>query len=157
MATCYYITKEAFDKLNAEIENLEYNILPVIVNEVSTARGNGDLSENAEYHAAKDKQRETMRKIGYLKDFKVKAIVVDKTEMSGDIIKFGAYVKIQNLDNDKIKEIRLVGDYEADVNNDLLSIAAPIGKALLGKKIGDIIEVEMGDRIMAYEILDLHY
>ena len=69
MATCYYITKEAFDKLNDEIEDLEYKVLPVILKEVSTARGNGDLSENAEYHAAKDKQRAIMKKIGILKDF----------------------------------------------------------------------------------------
>ena len=97
MATCYYITKEGYDRLNREIEELEHNVLPVIVNEVSTARGNGDLSENAEYHAAKDKQRATMKKIGYLKDFKVNAQVVDCGDIGTDVVKFGSYVKIVDL------------------------------------------------------------
>ena len=153
--TCYYMTKEAFDKLSAEIDDLEYNILPAIVNEVSTARGNGDLSENAEYHAAKDKQRATMKKIGYLKDFKVNAKVVDCSDLSTESAKFGLFVEILNLDNDKKRKIRLVGDYEADIGNGLVSVEAPLGKALLGKKIGDIVDFEAQDEVFSYEILNI--
>lgn len=155
MATCYYITKEGYDRLNREIEELEHNVLPVIVNEVSTARGNGDLSENAEYHAAKDKQRATMKKIGYLKDFKVNAQVVDCSNIDNDIVKFGSYVKIVDLDNDTIKKIRIVGDYEADINKGLVSMAAPLGKSLLGKKVGDAFEVETPSGINAYEVVEI--
>lgn len=153
--TCYYMTKDAFNKLSAEIDDLEYNVLPVIVNEVSTARGNGDLSENAEYHAAKDKQRATMKKIGYLKDFKVNAKVVDCSDLSTEIVKFGLFVEILNLDNNKKKKIRLVGDYEADVENGLISVEAQLGKALLGKKVGDIIEYEVQDDVFLYKILNI--
>lgn len=155
MATCYYMTKEAYEKLNAEIEDLEYNVLPSIVNEVSTARGNGDLSENAEYHAAKDKQRATMKKIGFLKDYKVNAQVVDCSELSCDVIKFGLYVEVLDLDTDKKKKIRLVGDYEAEVSKGLISIAAPLGKALLGKKVGDIVEFETPENVFAYEVISI--
>lgn len=153
--TCYYMTKEAFDKLSAEIDDLEYNILPAIVNEVSAARGNGDLSENAEYHAAKDKQRATMKKIGYLKDFKVNAKVVDCSDLSTENAKFGLFVEILNLDNDKKRKIRLVGDYEADIGNGLVSVEAPLGKALLGKKVGDIVDFEAQDEVFSYEILNI--
>ena len=157
MATCYYITKEAFDKLNDEIEDLEYKVLPVILKEVSTARGNGDLSENAEYHAAKDKQRAIMKKIGILKDFKVNAQVVDCSSISGDTIKFGAYVDILDIETNKKKHIRLVGDYEADFTAGFISISSPLGKSLLGKKVGDSVEVETPSGLMVYDILKLWY
>ena len=155
MATCYYITKEAFDKLNAEIDNLEYNVLPPIVKEVSVARGNGDLSENAEYHAAKDKQRATMKKIGYLKDFKVNAKVVDCANLSCESAKFGLFVEVLDLDTEKKRKIRLVGDYEADIGKGLISVEAPLGKALLGKKVGDIVDYETPNDVFSYEILSI--
>lgn len=155
MATCYYITKEGFDRLNAEIEDLEHNVLPTIVAEVSTARGNGDLSENAEYHAAKDKQRSTMKKIGILKDYKVNAQIVDCSNLTNDSVKFGSFVEILDLDTDKTKKIRLVGDYEADIVKGLMSISAPLGKALLGKKVGESFEVETQVGIVAYEVLKI--
>lgn len=153
--TCYYMTKEAFDELEDEIDDLEYKVLPAVVKEVSTARGNGDLSENAEYHAAKDKQRSTMKKIGYLKDFKVNAKVVDCSKLSRETVKFGLFVEILDLDNNKIKKIRLVGDYEADVRNGLISIDAPLGKALLSKKVGDIVDFETQNNIFSYKILKI--
>ena len=157
MATCYYMTKEAFQELNKEIEDLEYNVLPIIVKEVSTARGNGDLSENAEYHAAKDKQRATSKKINYLKDFKANACVVDceHENVSCEIIKFGMYVEILDLDSNKKKEIRLVGDYEADFVKNLISVSAPLGRALLGKKTGDCVDVETHDDILSYKVLKI--
>lgn len=153
MSTCYYITKEGYDRLNSEIEELEHDVLPVIVNEVSAARGNGDLSENAEYHAAKDKQRAVMKKIGYLKDFKVNAQVIDCSNIDNDFVKFGSYVEVIDLDSGVKKKIRIVGDYEADINKGLVSMVAPLGKFLLGKKIGDVFEVETPSGINMYEVL----
>ena len=147
------MTKEGFDRLNAELNELEDKILPAIVAEVSRARGNGDLSENAEYHAAKSDQRNAMRKIGYLKDFKVNAQVVDCSNLTNDTVKFGSHVEILDLDTDKKKKIRLVGDYEADITHGLISIVAPLGKALLGKKVGDSFEVETPAGISAYEVV----
>lgn len=155
MATCYYMTKEAFDRLNLEIDDLEYNVLPSIVKEVSSARGNGDLSENAEYHAAKDKQRSVMKKIGYLKDFQVNAHVVDCSNLSCDVVKFGVFVEILDLDNDKKRKVRLVGDYEADIGKGLISISAPLGKVLLGKKVGDVVDCETPNGIFSYEIVNI--
>ena len=124
MATCYYITKEGYDKPNKEIEELEHNVLPV-------------------------------KKIGYLKDFKVNAQVVDCSNIGTDVVKFGSYVKIVDLDNDRIKNIRIVGDYEADINKGLVSMAAPLGKSLLGKKVGDAFEVETPSGINAYEVVEI--
>lgn len=155
MATCYYMTKQAFEELCAKIDDLEYNVLPAIVNEVSTARGNGDLSENAEYHAAKDKQRATMKKIGYLKDYKVNAQVVDCTNLSCESVKFGVFVEILDLDTEKKRKIRLVGDYEADVGKNLISVESPLGRALLGKKIGDVVDFETPSDVFSYEILNI--
>ena len=155
MSTCYYLTKEGLEKLDKEIEQLEYGELPVVVREVSTARGNGDLSENAEYHAAKDKQRNIMKKLGYLKDFKAKGSVVDCENISCDCVRFGLFVEIVDLDTDKKKKIRLVGDYEADISKNLISVSAPLGKALLGKKLNDEIEFENGDKFFVYKILNI--
>lgn len=155
MTTRHYVTKEAFDELDREIKYLEDEVLPPVVNEVSTARGNGDLSENAEYHAAKNKQREILRKIGYLKDVKVNAEVVDCSILSCDSVKFGLFVEILDLDTNKQKKIRLVGDYEADINKNLISIEAPLGKVLLGKKVGETVDFESGNNIFSYQILSI--
>jgi len=155
MAVCYYITKEGYEKLNKEIEEIELKQLPIIVNEISTARGNGDLSENAEYHAAKGKQRDLMRKLGTLKDFKIKATIVDVANIKDDAVRFGVYVELLNLDNEKKKKIRIVGDYEADADKDIVSVSSKIGSALVGKKVGDIVEFEINGRIFSYEILNI--
>ena len=155
MTTRHYVTKEAFDELDREINYLEDEVLPPVVNEVSAARGNGDLSENAEYHAAKNKQREILRKIGYLKDVKVNAEVVDCSKLSCDSVKFGLFVEILDLDTNKQKKIRLVGDYEADINKNLISIEAPLGKVLLGKKVGETVDFESGNNIFSYQILSI--
>lgn len=156
MSTCYYITQEGYKRLNEEIDELENKILPIIVDEVSRARGNGDLSENAEYHAAKDKQRATMKKIGILKDYKVNAQVINCSDLSKDIITFGSKVEIQDIDSEKIKKIYLVGDYEADITNGFISVSAPLGRALLGKREGDSIEVETPSGINVYDIIKIY-
>ncbi len=155
MSTCYYLTKEGSEKLNQEIEKLEYSELPVVVKEVSTARGNGDLSENAEYHAAKDKQRSIMKKLGYLKDYKSKGVVVDLDEFDCETAKFGLFAEIIDLDTERKKKIRLVGDYEADIAKGLVSVSAPLGKALLGKKVNEEFEFENGDKSFYYKVLKI--
>ena len=158
MATCYLMTPEAYDSLNNEIEELEYKVLPVIIEEVKTTRAQGDLSENAEYHAAKNKQRETNRKIDNLKIFKVNAQVVDCYKfLPEDGIKFGAFVELVDIDTDKKMKIRLVGDFEADINKGWISISAPLGKAMLGKKVGDSFEVETPNEIKAYDVISITY
>ena len=157
METLYYITKEGYDKLEKELFELEHDILPTIVNEVSTARGNGDLSENAEYHAAKDKQRSVMKKIGLLKVYKANAQVVDCSQFSGVVIKFGAYVKILDVDTDKERNVRIVGDYEADLSKGFISVNTPIGRALLGRKEGETFEIETPSDLVEYKVLEVRY
>ena len=156
MSTCYYITKIGYEKLNQEIEDIEFKQLPIVINEVSTARGNGDLSENAEYHAAKAKQRELMRKLGTLKDFKINAKIVNIDNIATDAVRFGVYVEVLNLDNDKTKTIKLVGDYESDADNNIISISSKLGEELIGKKVGDLVEFEINGKIFSYEILSIH-
>ena len=156
MSTCYYITNIGYEKLNQEIEDIEFKQLPIVINEVSTARGNGDLSENAEYHAAKAKQRELMRKLGTLKDFKINAKIVNIDNIATDAVRFGVYVEVLNLDNDKTKTIKLVGDYESDADNNIISISSKLGEELIGKKVGDLVEFEINGKIFSYEILSIH-
>lgn len=156
MSTCYYITNIGYEKLNQEIEDIEFKQLPIVINEVSTARGNGDLSENAEYHAAKAKQRELMRKLGTLKDFKINAKIVNIENIATDAVRFGVYVEVLNLDNDKTKTIKLVGDYESDADNNIISISSKLGEELIGKKVGDLVEFEINGKIFSYEILSIH-
>ena len=156
MSTCYYITNVGYEKLNQEIEDIEFKQLPIVINEVSTARGNGDLSENAEYHAAKAKQRELMRKLGTLKDFKINAKIVNIENIATDAVRFGVYVEVLNLDNDKTKTIKLVGDYESDADNNIISISSKLGEELIGKKVGDLVEFEINGKIFSYEILSIH-
>lgn len=156
MSTCYYITNVGYEKLNQEIEDIEFKQLPIVINEVSTARGNGDLSENAEYHAAKAKQRELMRKLGTLKDFKINAKIVNIENIATDAVRFGVYVEVLNLDNDKTKTIKLVGDYESDADNNIISISSKLGEELIGKNVGDLVEFEINGKIFSYEILSIH-
>ena len=158
MAVCYLMTPEAFNRLNQELEELEFKVLPAIIEEVKTTRAQGDLSENAEYHAAKNKQRETNRKIDNLKIFKVNAQVVNCYDFQpADGIKFGANVELVDIDTEKKLKIRLVGDFEADINKGWISISAPLGKAMLGKKVGDSFEVETPNEIKAYDVISINY
>jgi transcription elongation factor GreA len=150
------LTRAGFDKLDAELKQLKSVERPAIIAAISEARAHGDLSENAEYHSAKEKQSFIEGRIKELEGVISLAEVIDPTRLSGPI-KFGATVALVDEDTDEEKTFQIVGEYEADIENGRLNMKSPLARALIGKTVGDSVEVRTpgGDR--AYEILAVSY
>lgn len=128
-----------------------------IVNDIAEARAHGDLSENAEYHAAKEQQSLNEGRIQELEALLALANVIDVTKLRGDTIKFGATVTFVNETTEEEKTYQIVGDPEADAGAGRISISAPISRAMIGKEVGDSIEVAAPGGAQAYEILEIKY
>jgi transcription elongation factor GreA len=150
------LTRAGFDKLDAELKHLKSVERPAIIQAIAEARALGDLSENAEYHSAKEKQSFIEGRIKELEGVLSLADVIDPTKLSGNI-KFGANVVLVDEDTDEERAYQIVGEYEADIENGRLNIKSPLARALIGKTVGDSVEVRTpgGDR--AYEILKVSY
>jgi transcription elongation factor GreA len=125
---------------------------PKISREIGVAREHGDLKENAEYHAAKDRQGLVEARIKDIEDKLARAEVIDPSKLSGDRVRFGATVTLTNLDTEESQTFRIVGADEADVNSGTISISAPLARALIGKSIGDEIVVNLPGGTRRYEI-----
>lgn len=151
------ITPKGREKLAKEIHHLKHVLRPSVVQDIATAREFGDLSENAEYAAAKEKQSFIETRILDLEDKLSRADVIDISKLSTDSIKFGATVKL--IDDDTEEEViyHILGEYEADMKLKRISIQSPMAKALIGKKVGDIIEVVTPAKIKIYEVLEIKY
>lgn len=126
-----------------------------IIEAISEARAHGDLSENAEYHAAKEQQSHNEGRIMELETMLAKADVIDVSKLSGSTVKFGATVTMVDEDTDEEKTYQIVGDAEADASNGRISISSPIARALIGKEVGDSIEVSAPGGSRSYEILKI--
>jgi transcription elongation factor GreA len=144
-------------KLREELRWRQQEERPRIIEAISEARAHGDLSENAEYHAAKESQSLNEGRIKELEGVTGRAEIIDPSTMSGTTIKFGATVVLADDDNDDEKTYQIVGEHEADVKSGRVSITSPIARALINKKVGDSVAVKApgGDR--AYEILAIHW
>lgn len=151
------ITKAGFAMLEQELKNRKVVERPNIIEEIAEARAKGDLSENAEYSAAKEKQSFNEGRIQELEAVISRAQVIDPTQMSGDIVRFGATVMIVNVDTDEESEYQIVGDYEADIEKHKISLSSPLAKALIGKEIGDIAEYLAPNGKKSYEILEVKW
>lgn len=151
------ITPAGYLKLQEELERLLKVDRPKNIKNISEARAHGDLSENAEYHAAKEQQSFLEGRIQELKTKLALADVIDPAKISQNRIAFGAKVKVMDLDTDEKKTFRLVGPDEADVKSGRISISSPVGKALLNKEIGDIVNVKAPAKTMEYEILEISF
>ncbi len=151
------ITPAGYLKLQEELERLLKVDRPKNIKNISEARAHGDLSENAEYHAAKEQQSFLEGRIQDLKTKLALADVIDPAKISQNRIAFGAKVKVMDLDTDEKKTFRLVGPDEADVKSGRISISSPVGKALLNKEIGDIVNVKAPAKTMEYEILEISF
>ena len=147
---------EGYRLLEDELKRLKKE-RPEIVDAIEEARAHCDLSENAEYHAAKEAQSHNEGRITELEDLTARAEVIDLTKMSGSKIKFGAKVKLVDEDSDEEKTYQIVGDQEADVKEGRISISSPIARALIGKEVGDSIEVNAPGGSKAYEILSVSW
>jgi len=155
MSDVAYYTVEGLKKLRDELEQLEHVERPRVTKEISDARDKGDLSENAEYHAAKEEQSLLEYKIAQLKNTLSKARLIDETQLDTSKVLALSIVKIKNIDNDLKFEYTLVADAVSDLSKGKLSVSSPIGKGLLGKKVGDIAKIEVPNGIMKFEILDI--
>jgi transcription elongation factor GreA len=151
------MTPGGAQKLKDELARLKEE-RPKISREIGIAREHGDLSENAEYHAAKERQGLVEARIKDIEDKLSRAEVIDPTKLSGDRVRFGATVQLTNLDTDEETKYQIVGADEADINHGLISVSAPLARALIGKSIGDEVVVQLPAGTRRYEIggIDFH-
>src|SRR4030043_1441248 len=151
------ITPEGYQKLQEELERLLKVDRPKNIKDISEARAHGDLSENAEYHAAKERQSFIEGRIQELKMKVALADVIDPAKITQSKTAFGATVKVLDVDTDEEKSFFLVGPEEADAKNGKISISSPVGKALLNKEIGDVGTINAPARTLDYEILGISF
>jgi transcription elongation factor GreA len=143
--------------LEQELKRRQSEDRPAIIAAIAEARAHGDLSENAEYHAAKEQQSHNEGRVAELEDILSRAEVIDIRKLSGDTIKFGATVKMIDEETEKEITYQIVGDQEADVKAGKISISSPIARAMIGKSEGDSIEVAAPGGSRDYEILEIRY
>nr|VFJ95863.1 MAG: transcription elongation factor GreA [Candidatus Kentron sp. H]VFJ97700.1 MAG: transcription elongation factor GreA [Candidatus Kentron sp. H]VFK02941.1 MAG: transcription elongation factor GreA [Candidatus Kentron sp. H] len=145
-------------KLREELQDLKRNQRPRIIREIAEARAHGDLSENAEYHAAREEQSLTEARIALLEEKLSCAQVIDTASLdAGGKIVFGATVELMNLATDEEVTYQIVGEMEADIKNRLISITSPLARALIGRKEGDVVTVQAPSGEVEYEILGVSY
>ena len=146
------MTQAGYERLEEEIRHLKNDERPAVIQAIAEARAHGDLSENAEYHAAKERQGWIEGQILELEDKYTRAEVIDVAKLNGKTVKFGATVGLIDEDTEEKKTWQIVGDYEADVKAGRISISSPIARALIGKEEGDSVEVAAPGGARAYEI-----
>lgn len=151
------VTKNGFKRLSEELIHLKKVARPDVIQAIAEAREHGDLSENAEYHAAREQQSFIEGRIQELEAVTGRAQVIDPTTLSGDTVKFGATVKIVDEETDEEETYQIVGDYESDMENGKLSMSAPVARALIGKAEGDSVSVKTPKGERDYEVLDIKY
>jgi transcription elongation factor GreA len=151
------ITVGGHAQLQAEFDRRQKVERPRIIQAISEARAHGDLSENAEYHSAKEAQSHNEGRIVEIEDMLQRAEVIDVTKLSGTTVKFGATVTLIDEDTEQEKMFQIVGDPEADVKSGRVSISSPTARALIGKKVGDSVEVNTPGGGKSYEILKIAY
>jgi len=151
------MTQAGFEQLKEELRWRQQDERPRIIEAISEARAHGDLSENAEYHSAKEAQSFNEGRINELEDCVARAEIIDIAKLSGSTIKFGATVTILDEDTEEESIYQIVGDQESDVKQGRISISSPIARALIGKSQGDSIEVNTPGGARSYEIISLKY
>jgi len=151
------MTSGSHEVLEAELKKRKSVDRPQIVAAIAEARAHGDLSENAEYHAAKEAQGHNEARINELEDKLARAEVIDPASLSGDTVKFGATVGVADEDTDEEKSYQIVGDDESDVSLGKISVSSPIARAMIGKEVGDSVEVNTPGGGKSYEILSIDY
>jgi transcription elongation factor GreA len=151
------MTAAGFEALKEELRWRQQEERPRIIEAISEARSHGDLSENAEYHAAKEAQSHNEGRIAELEDKLARAEVIDVSKLSGDTVKFGATVTLIDEDTDKKQVWQIVGEPEADAKSGRISISSPLARALLGKKKGASVEVVTPGGAKAYEVVKVEW
>ncbi|MCF6297622.1 MAG: transcription elongation factor GreA [Flavobacteriaceae bacterium] len=155
MSGVEYYTEEGLKNLRDNLEQLEHVDRPRVTKDIADARDKGDLSENAEYHAAKEEQSLLEFKIAQLKNTISKARLIDESQLDASKVLALSIVKIKNIDNEMEFEYTLVADAASDLSKGKLSVNSPIGKGLLGKKVGDVAEIIIPNGIIKFEIINI--
>ncbi len=151
------MTETGYANLNTELKRLKFEERPRIVAAIEEARGHGDLSENAEYHSAREQQSFIEGRIQELEGALSHAQVIDTKALSGDKVLFGATVTLSDAETEQEATYQIVGQYEANLEKGLISLLSPLAKALIGKELGDLVEVKTPKGEKAYEILSVQY
>ena len=157
MSQAAYFTQEGLDKLLKELHHLKSVERPSISRQIAEARDKGDLSENAEYHAARERQGFIEGRIAELEAKLSLAEVIDVAKLSGDIVRFGASVKLIDEETEEESIYQIVGVDESDIKKGFLSISAPLARSLIGKKTGDSVEVHTPGGSKTYEIISVEF
>ncbi len=151
------VTKQGFESLETELQDLKSVQRPAVIEAIAEAREHGDLSENAEYHAAREQQSFIEGRIQELEAVIGRAQIIDPSTLSGDTVKFGATVTIVDEETDEEHTYQIVGDYEADLEKGKISISSPIARGLIGKSEGDSVVIKTPKGAGDYEILNVNY
>ncbi len=151
------MTAEGYQALDAEMKRLKTEERPAVIAAIAEARAHGDLSENAEYHAAKERQAFIEGRLLELEDKIARAQIIDVTKLSGKQVKFGATVNLLDEDSGAKSKYKIVGEDESDVSQGKISVTSPIARALIGKEEGDVIEVMAPGGAKSYEIVKVKY
>ena len=155
MAQTSYMTEEGLANLKKELDQLISVERPAISQQIAEARDKGDLSENAEYDAAKEAQGLLEMKIARLEDLVAKARIIDESKIDTSQVQILNKVKIKNTSNNMQVEYTLVSESESDIKNGKISVATPIARGLLGKKVGDVVAIQVPSGVMSFEIMDI--
>jgi transcription elongation factor GreA len=155
MAQASYMTEEGLDNLKKELEQLTLVERPAISQQIAEARDKGDLSENAEYDAAKEAQGLLEMRIARMEDMVAKARIIDESKIDTSHVQILNKVKIKNIKNSQQVEYMLVSESEADIKSGKISVATPIAKGLLGKEVGDVVEIKVPSGVMSFEIMEI--
>jgi len=151
------MTLEGFQRLETELKRLKTEERPDVIKAIATAREHGDLSENAEYHAAKERQAFIEGRLNEIEEKIANAEVIDPSQFSGKTVKFGATVTVADEDTDEEITYQIVGEHEANIETGFLSFSAPLARAMIGKSVGDMIEVNTPKGAKGYEIIKVRF
>lgn len=157
MSDAIPMTRVGYDKRKAELDHLENVEMPIILERLATARAEGDLGENAEYHGARESQGMLQAKINLLRDKLARASIVNTSNIPRDQVAFGSTVKVKDLDLDDEEEFTLVGDGEEDYLVGKILVTSPLAQGLVGKKVGDRVEIEVPMGTTRFEILEIRF
>lgn len=151
------MTKVGYDKLKADLEQLESAELPVLQQRVANARAEGDLSENAEYHGARESLGMLQARINLLRDKLSRAVLMDPAQMPRGEVAFGSTVTVRDLDLDDVEDFTLVGAGEEDYDVGKINVSSPLAQGLIGKKVGDKVEIQVPRGVERFEIVKIAY
>jgi transcription elongation factor GreA len=151
------MTGEGYQALDEELKRLKSVERPAVIAAIAEARSHGDLSENAEYHAAKERQGWIEGRIAEIEDKMARAQVIDVSKLSGTQVKFGATVSVVDEDTEDESRYQIVGEHEADVKAGRISVTSPLARGMIGKEVGDVVEINTPGGVKSYEILKVEW